>query len=104
MDQVLPGINNAAFHIRPFTVVAWAWRRAAECARDAGKVRIAVSELQDFVDRVEVLYAWSQFLRNPNADLPGRDVLAPIISAGSYVFGGRAWRQRQDTRRYSTSL
>lgn len=104
MDQVLPGINNRAFHIRPFTVVAWAWRRAAECARDAGKTRVKVSELQDFVDRVEVLYTWSQFLRNPSADLPGSDVLAPIIATRSYVFGGGTWRQRQEKRRYSTSL
>jgi hypothetical protein len=104
MDEVLPGINNVAAHIRPFTVVPWAWRRAAECARDAGKMRIGVSELQDFVDRVEVLYAWSQFLRNPDADLPGQDVLAPIIRAGSYVFGGEEWRQRQERRKYSTSL
>jgi hypothetical protein len=63
-----------------------------------------VAELQDFVDRVEVLYAWSQFLRNADADLPGQDVLAPIIKAGSYVFGGEEWQQRQKKRRYSTSL
>ena len=25
MDVVLPGLNNVASHIRPFTVVAWAW-------------------------------------------------------------------------------
>src|SRR5262249_25092302 len=28
MDQVLPGLNNVARHIRPFMVVTWAWRRA----------------------------------------------------------------------------
>ena len=33
MDLVFPGLNNVASHIRPFTVVTWAWRRAATCAR-----------------------------------------------------------------------
>lgn len=104
MDQVLPGINNVARHIRPFAAVTWAWRRAAECARESGKTRIAVSDLQDFVDRIEVLFVWSQFLRDPNADLPGRDVLAPILTSGSYVFGGKEWRLRKEKRQYSTAL
>lgn len=104
MDRVLPGINNEAYHIRTFTVVTWAWRRAAECARNAGKTRIAVRELEDFVDRVEVLYAWSQFWRNRDSDLPGKDVLAQIVADGVYVFGGRDWQRRQEKRKYSTSL
>src|SRR5262249_40305615 len=32
MDQVLPGLNNVARHIRPFVVVTWAWRRAKQLA------------------------------------------------------------------------
>lgn len=32
MDQVLPGLNNVARHIRPFVVVTWAWRRARQLA------------------------------------------------------------------------
>jgi hypothetical protein len=104
MDEVLPGVNNVAQHIRPFTVVTWAWHRAAICARKLGKTSIFVAELQDFVDRVEVIYTWSQFLRNPTASLPGRDVLAPIIADKGYVFGGDEWRRRKEIRRYSTSL
>ena len=104
MDLVFPGLNNVASHIRPFTVVTWAWRRAATCARDMGRVRIDASELQDFVDRVEVIYAWSQFRRNPPSDLPGRDVLAPLIAAGGYTFGGDDWQKRREIRDDSTAL
>ena len=43
-------------------------------------------------------------LRNPNANLPGRDVLAPIIAAKNYLFGGDEWQRRKEIRRYSTSL
>jgi hypothetical protein len=75
MDQVFPGINNVARHIRPFTVVAWAWRRAATIADQQGQTRITVSTLRDFVNRIEVVFAWSQFLRDPQCVLPGRDVL-----------------------------
>ena len=104
MDRVFPGLNNVARHIRPFTVVTWAWHRAAACAREMGQAKAQVAVLQDFVDRIEVIYAWSQFRRNGNADLPGRDVLAPVIAAGHYEFGGDDWHKKCETRRYSTAL
>jgi hypothetical protein len=71
MDQVFPGINNVARHICPFTLVTWAWRRAATRAHELGMTKLLVSDLQDFVDRIEVIYVWSQFLGG-GADLPGR--------------------------------
>lgn len=104
MDQVLPGLNNVARHIRPYVVVAWAWRRAAHIAEKSGDGRVKVDRLRDFVDRIEVIYAWSQFLRNPNADLPGRDVLASLLKIDKYVFGGDSWKKRRDTRENSTSF
>src|SRR5260370_30750902 len=40
MDEVLPGLNNVARHIRPFVVVAWAWRRANQLAESSGKTTV----------------------------------------------------------------
>lgn len=104
MDQILPGLNNVARHIRPFVIVAWAWRRARYLAEkeDAGKIKVDL--LMDFVDRVEVIYAWSQFLLDPNADLPGRQVLGPLVRETHFEFGGPAWKKRRDERRYSTAF
>lgn len=104
MDQVIPGLNNVAHHIRPFTVVTWAWWRAAHCADEQGMANIDVDLLKDFVDRVEVIYVWSQFVRDPNADLPGQDVLAPLVNAEKYEFNGKAWAQRRYVRTNSTAL
>jgi len=104
MDVVLPGLNNVASHIRPFTVVAWAWRHAATLARDLGQSSISVDVLRDFVDRIEVIYAWSQFQRKADTDLPGRDYLADLIKANQYTFGGNAWKRRREAREYSTAL
>ena len=104
MDQVFPGLNNVARHIRPFVVVTWAWRRANQLAQTQGKQTIKVDQLRDFVDRIEVIYVWSQFLADPSADLPGRLVLAGLLQAKEWTFGGAAWRQRRQTRRYSTAL
>jgi hypothetical protein len=104
MDKVFPGINNVARHIRPFTVVTWAWYRAAKIAEKQGKTRVPVSVLKDFVDRIEVVFVWSQFVRDPDCSLPGRDVLAPFISKAEYRFGGAEWERRRKTRAYSTSL
>ena len=104
MDRVLPGLNNVARHVRPFVVATWAWHRAAEVARQRGLDRVREEEILDFVDRVDVIYVWSQFLRNPNADLPGRQVINPIIHADRWVFDGPNWSARRKTRRLSTAL
>lgn len=104
MDQVFPGINNVAEHIRPFTVVTWAWNRAARLANSQGLVKIKVSTLKDYVARVEVLFAWSQFLRNRDCGLPGRDVLTPLCRGGGFRFGGPAWEVMKGTRADSTAL
>src|SRR5690242_18355520 len=78
MDEVLPGLNNVARHIRPFTVIAWAWRRASRLAQSQGLITIPLDLIQDFVDRIEVIYVWSQLLKDREADLPGRQILAPL--------------------------
>ncbi len=104
MDEVLPGLNNVARHVRPFVVTTWAWHRAAEVARRSGLDGVNDQVILDFVDRVDVIYVWSQFLRDPNADLPGRDVIAPIIRSPKWTFGGSDWSARRKTRRLSTAL
>jgi hypothetical protein len=104
MDKLLPGLNNVARHVRPFVVVAWASRRAIQLANDSGLTEAKVDQLRDFVDRIEVIYAWSQFLRSPDTDLPGRDVLSRLVAADKYVFGGDEWRKRRTAREFSTAL
>jgi hypothetical protein len=104
MDQVIPGLNNVARHIRPFVVVTWAWRRAQRLAEAREADEVLIDDLRDFVDRIEVIYAWSQFLRNSDADLPGRQVVAPLLRSDRWFFGGNAWRKRRESRRYSTAF
>jgi hypothetical protein len=104
MDEVLPGLNNVARHVRPFVVIAWAWRRANRLAQAQGFRTIELDRLQDFVDRIEVLYVWSQLLKNKDADLPGRQVLDALVKAPQWTFGGAKWQDRRKTRRYSTAL
>jgi hypothetical protein len=104
MDLVLPGLNNVARNIRPYVAIAWAWRRAAWCAKQSGLQTVKLTDLQDFVDRIEVIFAWSQFLRDAEADLPGRDFLAPLCSREVFEFGGKEWERWKDARKYSTAL
>jgi hypothetical protein len=104
MDEVLPGLNNVARHVRPFVVVAWAWRRALQRAQTLRIKVIKQSELQDFVDRIEVLYVLSQILRDKEADLPGRQYLAPWLKDPEFRFGDAKWKKRREERKYSTAL
>lgn len=104
MDLVFPGLNNVARHVRPFVLVTWAWRQANQLAQSQGRRTIPIDHLRDFVDRIEVIYVWSQLLTDPSADLPGSQVLAHLLHAKEWTFGGTAWRNRRQTRRYSTAL
>ena len=104
MNEVLLGLNNVARHVRPFVVVAWAWRRARLQAKALGRTTIRQDHLQDFVDRIEVIYAISQFLRDGNTDLPGSQYLAPWLKDAQLRFEGARWQQRRKERRYSTAL
>lgn len=104
MDSVFPGLNNVARHVRPFVLVTWAWRRALQLAQEHSKKQIELDKLHDFVDRIDVIYAWSQFLREPNAALPGRNVLAGLLRADEFRFGGAKWKEQREARRLSTAL
>ena len=50
-----------------------------------------------------MIFVWSQMLKDPNADLPGRQV-APLLHAPEFKFGGVSWQKRREDRRYSTAL
>jgi len=104
MNEVFPGLNNVARHIRPFVVVTWAWRRARERAQALRLNLVQQDKLQDFVDRIEVLYVLSQTLRDKNADLPGSQYLAPWLKEAQFSFGGDKWKKRREERKYSTAL
>ncbi len=101
MNEVLPGLNNAGQRIRPFVVVAWAARQAKRLGDGSVTSELVI---RDFIDRIEVLYAWSQFLRDTSAQLPGRQVLGPLVAANSYEFGGEAWEGLKDSRKQSTAF
>lgn len=106
MDQVLPGLNNVADRVRPFVIVAWAWRRARKIVEQNKQGGATEEEMRDFVDRIEAIYAWSQFLVDPAAGIPGGQALVELVSGTttSYHFGGDAWIARRDLRRTSTGL
>lgn len=104
MDRLFPGVNNVGRHIRPFVVVAWAWRRAIAMAKNRPEREISEDLLRDFVDRIETVYSWSQFMLSRASDLPGGDLLGPRVTLNSWRFGGDEWKTFRDTRRVSTGL
>ncbi|CAM4040570.1 hypothetical protein [Paracoccus yeei] len=104
MDQVLPDLNNVARHIRPYIVMAWAWRRVRMIVQSTKLKGAEDEQMRDFVDRIEAIYAWSQFLNHPQSDLPGRQAMQELMTTPKYVFGGAAWEARRDMRRESTGI
>lgn len=104
MDEVFPGLNNVARHIRPFVLVTWAWRRAGQLAKASGEAQISADALRNFVDRMEVLFVASQIIRDPAVELPGSDFLRPWLAEPSIRFEGTWWKEQRKRRRDSTSL
>ncbi|WP_242187217.1 septum formation inhibitor-activating ATPase [Sphingomonas sp. CARO-RG-8B-R24-01] len=104
MDRVFPDLNNVARHVRPYVVMAWAWRQVRRILERGKKMGALDHEMRDFVDRIETIYAWSQFLIDPRADLPGAVAMRKLFEVDRYKFGGEEWEKRRDTRRYSTGL
>ena len=104
MDQVLPDLNNVARHVRPYIVMAWAWRRVRTIVKSTGIKGAEDEQMRDFVDRLEAIYAWSQFLHMPQSDLPGRQAIQELMTAPKYHFGGARWVARRDMRRESTGI
>jgi len=105
MDEVLPGLNNVARHLKPFLLMAWAWRRVRFVVdREGGTSSDA--DVRDFVDRIEAIFSWSQFLVDAQAEIPGRQALAALLSPStkSFTFGGSQWEKRRGLRRSSTGL
>lgn len=106
MNEVFPGLNNVARHIRPFTVVAWAWRRTIALARER-KAKLPVSQHEDFVARIEVAFAWSMLRRYEAAsiDLPGKQRIAELWGDEKVIrFGDEHWTEFVKARRNSTAL
>lgn len=104
MDMVLPGLNNVASRIRPFVLMTWAWRRVWQLVEREGRGGDTDERLRDFVDRIEAIYAWSQFLVVREPRIPGGQALHSLILSENYRFGGAEWHALRGTRRSSTGL
>lgn len=102
MNEVLDGLNNVARHVRPFTLVTWAWRRAIRLAEREGCADFA--RLEAFVMRCETIFAWSVLSGDRNADIPGNQALAQFLGCPSYRFSGPHWEAFSRVRRYSTAF
>lgn len=109
MDRVFPGLNNVARHIRPFTIVAWAWRRTRNLALERD-LALPLSTHEDFVARIEVAFAWSLILSEDDAtvrdiDLPGKQRVSDyMVSRRELTLGDDDWRSFVKSRRNSTAL
>jgi hypothetical protein len=108
MDAALPGINNVTTHIRPYAFMAWAWWKAAQIAEERGETWAEAAELQEMVDRLEVLFVWSHFLAEEGEGVPGRNVIGDKLpragSTRTFDFYGAAWDAFRNSRRSSTAI
>lgn len=104
MDGVLPALNNVAEHIRPFSILSWAWNRAIKLIVQNKVGPQSTSKIHDFINRIDALYAWSQFLVDSLAPLPGSDALYSLVHSEDYEFGSKEWEALSKVRATSTGL
>lgn len=105
MDRCIPGLNNAAWRLRPYVVMAWAWWRAARLAARDGLGELPVTVGRRFADRIEVLFQAGQLVAGDFDSLPGvEDLRARVVDAGGYDFSSPDWETWHVKRRLQGSL
>jgi hypothetical protein len=105
MDRCIPGLNNAAWRLRPYVVMAWAWWRAAKLAERDGLPALPVLVGRRFADRVEVIFQAGHLVAGEFASLPGSEGLHQrVVAPGGYDFSGPAWHAWHMRRRDQGSL
>lgn len=105
MDGCIPGLNNAAWRIRPYVVMAWGWWQAARLAERDGLDSLPVALGRRFVDRIEVLFQVGQLRAGDFDSLPGvEDLQARVVNAGGYDFSKPDWEAWHIKRRGQGSL
>jgi len=105
MDGCIPGLNNAAWRIRPYVVMAWSWWQAARIAEREGLDALPVAAARLFVDRIEVLFQIGQLRAGDFDSLPGvEDLQARVVNAGGYDFSSSDWATWHVKRRGQGSL
>jgi len=105
MDGCIPGLNNAAWRIRPYVVMAWAWWQAAQLAKRDGHDSLPVYVGRRFADRIEVLFQIGQLRAGDFDSLPGvEDLQARVVNAGGYDFSSPDWETWHVKRRDQGSL
>jgi hypothetical protein len=105
MDRCIPGLNNAAWRLRPYVIMAWAWYQAARLAERDGLAALPVALGRRFADRVEVMFQAGQLVAREFGGLPGADGLqARVVAPGGYDFSGADWPVWHMKRREGGSL
>jgi hypothetical protein len=105
MDDLLPGINNVASRLRVYVLLAWAWWKAGELGKAAGKSQASADRLRAFVDRMEVLFAVSHLVNDDFYGMLGRDTLnARVVRAGGFDFSGDGWAKFRRDRELVSSF
>nr|WP_315380623.1 hypothetical protein [uncultured Sphingomonas sp.] len=105
MDGCIPGLNNAAWRIRPYVVMSWSWWQAARLAKRDGLDVLTVAVGRRFVDRIEVLFQIGQLRAGDFDSLPGvEDLQARVVNAGGYDFSTPDWETWHVKRRGQGSL
>lgn len=105
MDRCIPGLNNAAWRLRPYVVMAWAWWQAARLAERAGLQSLPVPVGRRFADRIEVIFQTGQLLAGDFSSLPGVEGLqARVVAKQGYNFSTPDWEDWHLRRRDQGSL
>lgn len=105
MDRCIPGLNNAAWRLRPYVVMAWAWWQAARLAERAGLQSLPVPVGRRFADRIEVIFQTGQLMAGDFSSLPGVEGLqARVVAKQGYDFSTPEWEDWHLRRRDQGSL
>lgn len=104
MDACMPGINNTTSHVRPYSLMCFAyWQFRNVWSRHRGKPD--ETDLRRFREKIESLFLWSHKLNRATRYMPGSDAKIPKANGrGEVALDFKAWNRNATSTSYMAAV
>lgn len=94
MAEMIPSLNNVTDYIRPFALLSWVFWKFPQLCRDAGIDAPSRKDIDQFREKIEVLFSWGASLHETSGRIPGTGASPPpSLPDGSVELTFAAWKR-----------
>ncbi len=94
MAEMIPSLNNVTNYIRPFALLSWLFWKFPQLCRDAGMDAPSRKDIDQFREKIEVLFSWGASLHETSGRIPGTGATPPpSLPDGTVELTFAAWKR-----------